>query len=247
MIQMEIWTRILTTTTLSKIAIVITAAGSSTRIGSNSKKEYLPYKNGTVLSACANVFFSALNNQYQITHFVITCPKNGIKDCKKALDSYLSFPLEKITIVEGSDTRQKSVFNALKFIAENKSISPDYVLIHDGARPFVTQALILQTINAVKEFGAAVPGLTPVDTQKEMDEDGFVIRHLERKKLCSVQTPQGFEFEKLFLAHQKASLLEKEFTDDTEIYGAFSSRVKIIPGLSENIKITYKKDLELLK
>ena len=221
----------------SKIAIIITAAGSSTRIGGGIKKEYLPYNKGTVLSNCAETFLNACSRDFKITDFIVTCPKGGRAECEKALCG-----VQGVQIVEGADTRQKSVYNGLLAVHGN----PDIVLIHDGARPFVSEELIRTTLTATQEFGAAVPGLTPTDTQKEIDENGFIVRHLIRSSLSAVQTPQCFEFSKLLAAHERAALDEREYTDDTEIWGAYCGRVKVVPGEVNNIKITYPSDLEKL-
>mgnify|MGYP006315919743 FL=1 len=236
---------ILTTTIHSKnISIIITAAGSSTRIGGGIKKEYLPYKNGTVISTCAKSFFKAIGPKYKIAHFVITTPPNAIEQSKKAVysDSEIQSLEEqfnvKINFVEGSSTRQKSVFNGLNAIS-NSNTKENYVLIHDGARPFVSEQTILQTLEAAIQYGASVPGLTPTDTQKQINSEGFIEKHLERKSLVAVQTPQGFEFNKLYEAHKKSILENVEYTDDTEIWGKYCGAVKVIEGDSNNIKITY--------
>ena len=229
----------------SKIAIIITAAGSSTRIGGGIKKEYLPYKKGTVLSSCAETFLNACYKRFEITDFIITCPEDGFEDCQKALDSLplLFYNTVTLSIMAGSDTRQKSVFRGLQAVEGN----PDIVVIHDGARPFVSESLILETIDAALKYGASVPGITPIDTQKEIDKDGFIVRHLVRSSLTAVQTPQCFEYAKLWEAHKKARNDGKEYTDDTEIWGAYCGRVKVVPGEVNNIKITYPSDLEKLK
>lgn len=245
-----IWTqtKTLTTTNHSKISIIITAAGSSTRMGSGIKKEYLPLQNGTVLSSCAKNFLNAINGFYSLADFVITYPFGGIAASKKAIsdDAELTELIRKsdvkIDFVQGNSTRQSSVFNALNFLNE-KGSNPDIVLIHDGARPFVSTKIIQNVINASIEYGASVPGLTPTDTQKEIDENGFITRHLERKNLAAVQTPQGFEFSKLFKAHQKAKEDNREYTDDTEIWGKYVGQVKVVEGDSKNKKITYPEDL----
>lgn len=238
------------TNSKTKIAIIITAAGSSTRIGSGIKKEYLPFQNGTVLSACVQTFINSCKNRFIITDFIITCPPNGKSECQKALnftsqqENDNSKNISQVfQIVEGDKTRQKSVYNAMCAIRNN----PQIVLIHDGARPFVSQKIILEGIKAAQEFGASVPGLTPTDTQKQIDEDGFITNHLQRASLVAVQTPQCFDFQMLLEAHKKAHQEEKEYTDDTEIWGKYCGKVKVITGESKNIKITYPKDLESLK
>lgn len=231
------------TNSKTKIAIIITAAGSSTRIGSGIKKEYLPFQNGTVLSTCVQTFINSCKNRFIITDFIITCPPNGKSECQNALKSSSQQEIENFQIVEGDKTRQKSVYNAMCAVKNQ----PQIVLIHDGARPFVSEKIIIEGILAAKNFGASVPGLTPTDTQKQIDKDGFIINHLERASLVAVQTPQCFNFQKLLEAHKKSHLEEKEYTDDTEIWGKYCGKVKVIPGESKNIKITYPKDLESLK
>ncbi len=230
--------KILTTKTIhSKIAIIITAAGSSTRIGSGIKKEYLPFKNGTVLSVCAETFLNACTD-FEITDFIVTCPAGGIEKCIEALG-----PLApEVRIAEGADTRQKSVYNGLLAVTGN----PDIVLIHDGARPFVSRQVIMEALKAALESGASVPGVTPTDTQKEIDDQGFIVRHLQRSKLTAVQTPQCFRFKELLEAHGKAAADGREYTDDTEIWGAYCGPVRVTKGDVKNIKITYLSDLEKL-
>lgn len=239
----------MTTKTIhSKIAIIITAAGSSTRIGGGIKKEYLPFKNGTVLSVCAQAFLNACAD-YEITDFIVTCPAGGIEQCREALsnvDCHAPSALamtEGVRIVEGSDTRQKSVYKGLLAVKGN----PDIVLIHDGARPFVSRQVIMDALQAACEYGASVPGVTPTDTQKEIDADGFIKRHLVRSSLAAVQTPQCFRFKELLEAHGSAAADGHEYTDDTEIWGAYCGPVRVTKGDVNNIKITYPSDLEALK
>lgn len=229
----------MTTKTIhSKIAIIITAAGSSTRIGGGIKKEYLPFKNGTVLSVCAETFLNACSD-YEITDFIVTCPEGGVEKCQEALGNVDC----QVSIIEGSDTRQNSVYNGLLAVKGQ----PDLVLIHDGARPFVSREVIIEALEAALQYGASVPGVTPTDTQKEIDDEGFITRHLVRSNLTAVQTPQCFRFKELLEAHGRAAGDGKEYTDDTEIWGAYCGPVRVTKGDVKNIKITYPSDLEALK
>ena len=220
-------------------------------MGTAVKKEFLPLKDGTVLSSCANAFLNALSKKYQITDFIITCRAGSEEEAKEAVKScaYGAF-----TFVTGGASRQESVFNGLLEVKKHGG-SPDIVMIHDGARPFVTEKIILEGVQTALEYGASVPGLTPTDTQKEIDENGMIVRHLVRSRLAAVQTPQNFNFEKLLEAHKKAAQkvkqmaaggIKKEFTDDTEIWGEFCGKVRVYEGDIKNIKITFPKDLETL-
>ena len=221
-------------------------------MGTAVKKEFLPLKDGTVLSSCASAFLNALSKNYQITDFVITCRAGSEGDAKEAVKSC---GYEGFSFVTGGKSRQESVFKGLLEL-EKHGARPDIVMIHDGARPFVTEKIILDGLKSALEYGASVPGLTPTDTQKEIDENGMIVRHLVRSRLAAVQTPQNFNFEKLLQAHKKAALqveqlaaegIKKEFTDDTEIWGEFYGKVKVYEGDIKNIKITFPKDLDFLK
>lgn len=232
-----------------KIAVIITAAGSSTRMGGTTKKEYLPLGNGTVLSACVKAFEDASKNPekpFDISHIIVTVPMNGANEAAEAVSAFFEFDdemKEKVDYVQGGYTRQKSVLNALEHIKKNP-VQPDYVLIHDGARPFVSQRVIQYVILAAQEFEAAAPGIKPTDTIKVIDENGFITQHLERRLLTAIQTPQGFVFSKLYDAHKKAAADGHDYTDDSEIWGKYLGPVKLVTGDPKNIKITYQGDLE---
>lgn len=235
--------------TLAKVAVIITAAGSSTRMGGTIKKEYLPLGNGTVLSSCVKAFEQASKNKdkpFEISHIIVTVPMNGTNEAAEAVSAFFEFDdemKEKVEYVQGGYTRQKSILNALEHI-KKKPGQPEYVLIHDGARPFVSEQQIQLVLLASQEFEAAAPGMTPTDTIKEIDENGFIVKHLQRSLLTAIQTPQGFVFSKLFDAHKKAAADGHDYTDDSEIWGKYVGPVKLVTGDPKNIKITYPGDIE---
>jgi 2-C-methyl-D-erythritol 4-phosphate cytidylyltransferase len=158
-----------------------------------------------------------------------------------------------IHFVSGGATRQASVFNALSFLASQ--CAPDLVLIHDGARPWISPALIRRVITGVQKYHAVIPLLPLTETPKETDAplcddltDGspmFIKRHLRRALVGAAQTPQGFTFPEIFTAHQQAAThdTQYEYTDDAEVWAAFCGPVAAIPGESENRKITFPEDL----
>lgn len=259
------------------VAVVITAAGSSTRMG-GQKKEYrrLGVGSATVLSAATEAFVSALAPHvffdkgetlqqkstesplpYQLTQVVITIPpQSGSEGKQVAKNALFSSPnlqslweksfqeacsLPQLLFVEGGESRQASVYKALQ--ALSKLREPEIVLIHDGARPFVTEDIILQVVAATQEQGAAACGIPPVDTQKEVDSQGFIVRHLQRDSLVAIQTPQGFRLAPLIQAHQRATEDNFETTDDTAIWGKYVGPVKITSGSVDNKKITFPGDL----
>ncbi|MDR2098002.1 MAG: 2-C-methyl-D-erythritol 4-phosphate cytidylyltransferase [Spirochaetaceae bacterium] len=242
------------------IAAIITAAGSSTRMG-GTKKEYLPITspkesaNGTegaasntggpvltVLGAAVSVFAGSP----RIGLIVITVPPNaddGEYAARQALPEHLlgrERPV--IVFVPGGSSRRISVHHALSTLA---GFAPDYVLIHDGARPWVTPALVDRVIDAVIVYDAVIPALSMQETPKET-ADGFVRRHLKRASIAAAQTPQAFAFKPLLAAHEKAADAElggREYTDDAEIWGEFVGAVAVVEGERANRKITFPEDV----
>jgi 2-C-methyl-D-erythritol 4-phosphate cytidylyltransferase/2-C-methyl-D-erythritol 4-phosphate cytidylyltransferase/2-C-methyl-D-erythritol 2,4-cyclodiphosphate synthase len=244
------------------IAAIITAAGSSTRMG-GTKKEYLPLGDtqkgdGADLSGLADgeggsevltvlgSASSAFAASPRIGLIVITVPPNaedGEYAARSALPRRLlrqKYPL--IVFVPGGNSRRVSVHHALSTLT---GFMPDYVLIHDGARPWVTLSLIDRVIDAVLLYDAVIPALAMSETPKEID-GGFVKRHLKRSSVAAAQTPQAFAFKPLLDAHEKAAGYElhgHEYTDDAEIWGEFVGAVAVVHGDRTNRKITFPEDV----
>jgi 2-C-methyl-D-erythritol 4-phosphate cytidylyltransferase/2-C-methyl-D-erythritol 4-phosphate cytidylyltransferase/2-C-methyl-D-erythritol 2,4-cyclodiphosphate synthase len=237
-------------------AVIITAAGSSARMG-GGKKEYRPLperfdgdgKPLSVLGAAVSAFAACA----EIKIMVITVPPEG-EDGEAAARRVLParFPQgegPELLFAPGGRTRRASVHRALALLEPH---APAYVLIHDGARPWVSPPLIRAVMAAAVRYGAALPVLPLVETPKELapaPEPGvfFVRRHLRRARLGAAQTPQGFAFPAILRAHQKAADREGpgefEYTDDAEIWGEFCGPVAAVPGSPENRKITFPGDL----
>ncbi len=243
-----------------QVALVITAAGTSSRFETGEKKEFFPLKSticplqeeGTVLSCSIEAFlqFFLESKSFVLSNVIITIPSTiqEIKAQQAVFSSeFVRTSFKKLNIapnfVHGSTTRQSSVFCALDYI-QNQNNQPDIVLIHDAARPFITLEIVSAVIEKAYEKGASVPSITPVDTQKEIDSKGKIIRHLARSSLGAVQTPQGFHFINLFDAHKKAMLDNTEYTDDTEIWANYVGDVYTVQGSVQNTKITFKQDIE---
>jgi len=230
------------------IAVVICAAGSSRRMG-GEKKEYLPLVKGkplTVLGAAFGAFASCP----EIGPIVITVPpdeKNG--EAKACLPHELLS--NRTDLIPGGLTRRSSVHKALLFL---KKYNPSHVLIHDGARPWIKQDLIVKIIEAAIKYRAVIPALPLLETPKKIGtiEPGFpdtmfINQHLRREELYTAQTPQGFAFAEILAAHEKAREREEaenfEYTDDAEVWGEFIGQVAIIPGDPANRKVTFPEDL----
>ena len=140
-------------------------------------------------------------------------------------------------VCAGGPRRQDSVRLGLEALGEC-----DWVAVHDGARPLVTQALIERALEAARETGAAVPALPIVDTVKETGASRSIVRTVDRGRLFAVQTPQVFRYDLLLRAHRE---IERDVTDDAAMLEALGLPVRVFPGERRNIKITTPEDLEL--
>jgi len=144
---------------------------------------------------------------------------------------------DKVAVCPGGPRRQDSVRLGLQALADCR-----WVVVHDGARPLVTAALIEAGLAAAAETGAAIAALPLADTLKEATEDGLIMRTLDRRNLWCAQTPQVFERELLREAHR---LAQGEATDDAALIEALGRRVKVFPGSARNLKVTTAADLAL--
>lgn len=235
--------------------LVLTAAGASTRMGGATKKEYLTLETGgdgriSVLSSALHAFLST----HLFPYIVITVPAAGEAEARRVLaeDRRIGLLTEadgvRLAFTSGGSTRQESVRNGLTALAlimapATGEKADETVLIHDAARPWVTPEIIIAVLDGVRSHGASVPAVQPVDTHKEIDADGKIVRHLERSRLAAVQTPQGFTLRRLLEAHERAASDGAVYTDDTEIWARYSGDVYVCEGSAANRKVTYQGDI----
>ena len=209
-----------------KIGCIIAAAGLGTRFGGNVPKLFL--KSGqnliiqTTVEACAACgFFDVI---YVVTH------PDYVVECKDALP-------KGIIVVAGGKERQDSVSKGLSvLLAEHPDT--DYVLVHDGARPYVTKQIIERTLAQTLNTGAAVAAVPVKDTIKRMDESG--VSTPDRHQLYAAQTPQGFETGLLKQAYELAASQGFTGTDDAQLVERLGHKVALAEGAYTNIKITIK-------
>ena len=237
------------------VLLVLLAAGSSSRMKTAVKKEWLPLGSGSVLSEAFRAFLLAL----PLKAIAIAVNEGGKEDAKRALnrDPSIQGLLRGIPLFfcTGGKTRQESVLLSLEALSQaNKDVGGTLfsesalVLVHDAARPFVSAETILRVRDGASRYGAAIPAVPAVDTQKQLAGDGFIAHHLERRTIAASQTPQGFVFEKLLACHKLASATDREFTDDSEVWDAFPDvtggmRVRVVEGDVQNKKITFQSDI----
>jgi len=224
---------------MSKFYAIVLSAGIGSRMNSDIPKQYLMLKDKPVLAHSLLAFENS-----DVDGIVIVCG-SGDEDYIKN-EFVEKYALKKVkAIVQGGAERYNSVYNGLLACED-----ADYVLIHDGARPYVTEEIIKRNTDEVVKYKAVVTSVKATDTVKIADDNGFVISTPERKSVYFMQTPQTFEY-KLALDSYSALIkdLEKEVkvqvTDDAQVVEMYSDvKVKLIEGDYSNIKITVPKDLQ---
>ena len=226
-------------------AVIVTAAGSSTRFnassGSTVKKEFLSIGSEPVLAMAIKPFMEVPG-----LRVIAVTYRDGDLDEVRAIVGPLMAGKDapEVMYVKGGATRQESVFNALKALYESKKSSDiSLVSIHDGARPFVSPDLVSSCLDAAQAHGGACPCIRVTDTLVKVGEDGLLCGRIERSGVCTVQTPQTFRFPDIWHAHEDARP-GVSYTDDTGIFLDWGGKVAFVQGSAGNRKITYASDLD---
>ena len=218
-----------------KVVAIIPSAGKGERMG--QKKEFLLLGDRPILAHT----LKRLEDHHQISEIILVVDEKSVEKCKKEIIEKYGFKKVKEVIV-GGEERQDSVYNGLKKITKDC----DIVLIHDGARPFLTEDLITRSIEEVEKHKAAVVAVSCIDTIKfARKENNMALETLDREYLWMAQTPQTFEYEIIIKAYQKAKEENFKGTDDASLIERMNQPVKIIRGSYDNIKITTPQDLIL--
>lgn len=205
-------------------AALVLAGGSGRRFGGDMPKQYLPLAGVAVLRRAVESFLAHPGiDRVQL----VVRPED--RSLAEAALSGLTLPPP----VAGGETRQDSARLGLEALS---GMAPDYVLIHDGARPFVDAALIDRTLAALERAPAAVPALPVTDTLKRGDAQGLVAETVDRQGLWRAQTPQGFRYADILAAHRAAA--GSALTDDAMVAESAGLAVAIVAGSEDNVKIT---------
>ncbi|MDE5670841.1 MAG: 2-C-methyl-D-erythritol 4-phosphate cytidylyltransferase [Eubacterium sp.] len=209
---------------------VILAAGNGTRMEMDKSKMLLEIGGKTVVERSVEAF----SELPEIDEIIVVCRECDVEAFSEILTD------DEITFVIGGNTRQRSVINAVETIDQC-----DYILIHDGARPLVTQKAIINTLDKAQIYNAAATGVAVKDTLKIVDEDLSIVGTPDRKNLVSIQTPQIFRFDLYKKALAKAVKDNKDYTDDCQLVEKLGEKVYAVLGDYDNIKITTQSDIPL--
>jgi len=213
------------------VAVVIVAAGASARVGGGELKQFRWVAGKPMLLHSVQQFQSRAD----VGMVVVVLPRSHAADPPPWL---FQCDTDRLLIAHGGDDRAGSVFNGLGDVPDEATV----VLIHDAARPLATDAMIDRVIRAAREGTGAIAALPVIDTLKEVDATGRVVRTVDRVGLWRAQTPQGFPRDMIFRAHREARRDAIQATDDAALCERLGLPVIVVRGSEKAFKITEEAD-----
>ena len=212
------------------VSAIVVAAGRAVRMG-GADKIFDPLPDAPdrpVLAFSVEV----LETSTYIAEIVLVVSADRVAECE---DLARERGWRKVVgVCEGGERRQDSAAAGLARLP-----NAEWVMVHDGARPFLTGELVARGICAARETGAAAAAVPVTDTIKRVDPEGFSAGTLDRERLRSVQTPQVFRRRLLAEAHARA---DGTFTDDAAMVESIGGKVRLFEGARDNIKLTTRED-----
>lgn len=212
---------------MKKVGLVLVAGGSGLRMGNDLPKQFIPINNKAILQHTIDKFLSWKKD----IEIVLVLPNNQIDYWQGISEDNSDLPY---SICSGGKERFYSVKNGLHALKEC-----DYVMIHDGVRPFVSTGTLDRCMDALEEYDAVIPVVKANESIRMIDGNGS--KHLNRENIRLVQTPQCFQFNKIVEAYNLD--YEKDFTDDASVFEKAGGKIHLVEGNGENIKITKPEDL----
>ena len=209
---------------------IILAAGNGTRLSNNIKKQFIKIHDKQLFLFSFDSFCSS-----NIDKILIVSSKEDINYVRSLVSSNEKF----LDVIAGGKTRQQSVKNALDYL-KGILADDDVILIHDAARPLIKVPLINEVLNKTIQYDCCSLILPIKDTIISLSNNNYEST-LERDKLASVQTPQGFKFKIIYEAHLKA--MHSSATDDAQLVKSLGLNIHLIKGDEQNFKITTNEDL----
>ncbi len=222
---------------MKKLSAIVPAGGTGVRLQSKTAKPYISLNNKPLLWYCLN----SLERSRKINDIIIVSEKINLR---RAGNLIKKFNFKKVkAVVAGGVTRGESVYNGLRMLDEDT----DYVLIHDGARPFLESKLIDKCLTAVIKHKAVICAVPCSSTIKQADKKLRVVSTLDRNSLWQAQTPQVFAYKLIQSAYGRFRNEKTGVFDDASLVERLGRKVKIVPGTNINIKITTQADLKIAR
>ncbi len=216
----------------SRVGVAVPAAGAGHRLG-GLRKAFLELAGRPVLQHSLEPFLAL----EEVVAVAVALPADEVGDPPRWLQGLDP----RIRLVAGGSTRLRSVLAALEALDAGEA--PEVVLIHDAARPLVTDEIIRRCIDGARAGEGAVAGWPAVDTLKEVDQSGLVVATPDRRRLWRAQTPQAFPYRQLLGAYRRAAQADVQATDDAELFARAGGAVRMVEGSPWNLKVTHPGDV----
>ncbi len=218
-----------------KTTAIVLAAGKGSRMKSDTEKQFMMLGDYPVIYYSLKAF-----NDSPVDEIILVTGHNSVEYCREEIVRCFGF--DKVSrITEGGRERYNSVYNGL-LACDN----PENVIIHDGARPFVTVNMINRCIHTLEDYKACTVGMPVKDTIKVVDDNQIGLSTPTRESLWQIQTPQAFDYKMLLGCYEEMMKETPDVTDDTMVAERYGNcRVKVIEGSYSNIKITTPEDLKI--
>jgi 2-C-methyl-D-erythritol 4-phosphate cytidylyltransferase len=215
------------------VGVVIVAGGSSSRTAGDELKQFRWIAGKPMLLHSLQAFMA----RPDVCSVVCVVPQQYVADPPPWI---FQCDVDRLVLSIGGRTRTESARNGLEDLPNEAAIA----LIHDAARPLLDEAAVDRVVAAARAGQCAVPGLSVVDTIKEVDGEGRVTRTLDREHLWRVQTPQGFPRGQIERAHREAKAANATATDDAALCERAGIPVTIVPGSERMMKVTHESDFK---
>ncbi len=219
------------------VSAIVLAAGSGSRMRSDKAKQFIDINGKPLIYYALKVFEASI-----VDEIILVTRQQDINYMRDEVVKKYSFNKVR-KIIAGGKERFDSVENGIKACDRRNNI----IMIHDGARPFVTNAMILSSISAARRYKACTVGIPVKDTIKVVDEEGFGVETPDRSTLWIIQTPQTFDRNVIEEAYRRMRAdSRRAITDDTMLVERYlDQKVKIVEGSYDNIKVTTPEDIKL--
>jgi 2-C-methyl-D-erythritol 4-phosphate cytidylyltransferase len=218
------------------VGVVIVAAGESTRTAGAELKQFRWVAGKPMLLHSLQSFMARAD----VVSVVCVIPGQFVADPPPWI---FQCDVDRLLLSIGGKSRTESVRNGLEDLPDEAAIT----LVHDAARPLVDDALVDRVVSRVRAGACVVPALPVIDTIKESDSDGRVLRTVDRSRLWRAQTPQGFPREVIERAHRDARTAHATATDDAALCERLGIPVEIVPGSERAMKVTNESDFERIE
>lgn len=225
-----------------RVAAIVLAAGKGTRMQSKVHKQFLLLDGKPLLWYSLQAF-----EQSQVQDVILVTGEESVEYCQKEVVERFDFQKVR-AVTAGGKERYHSVYAGLNvLLKECRYGAEDFVMIHDGARPFADADLIERIRHEVQIYGACVAGMPSKDTIKISDEEGFAVQTPKRQYVWTIQTPQAFSYSLIKGAYDK--MMEREdcqqgITDDAMVVERMTDKkVRLTEGSYRNIKVTTPEDM----